>query len=56
MGCDAWVWFACEGFFEDGLPCFYVGAYVVEFGSVDLQMYWRFWWSVEDCVEGDVSS
>ena len=51
---DSGVWFACEGFFEDCLPCFLVGSYVVELFPVYLQVDWRCWWSVEDCVEVDV--
>ena len=50
------MWFAAEGFFEYGLPCFHVGSYVIEFCTVDLHMNGRRWRSVEYGVEGDVSA
>lgn len=52
----AGVGFACECFFEDLLPSFHVGAYVVEGFSVDLDVLRRVGWTVEDGVEGYVSA
>ena len=45
-----------EGFFEDGLPGFYVSSYIIECCAVDLQVAWWGWRSVEDGVEGYVSA
>ena len=47
---------AAELFLEDVLPSFYIGADIVQFRSVDLQMQWRRWWTVQDRVEDDVSA
>lgn len=43
--------FASDGFFEDLLPRFDVGAHVVEGFSVDLDVQWRVGCAVEDGVE-----
>lgn len=46
--------FARYGFFENYLPCFHVGSYVVECATVDLNVQGRVWRAVKDGVEGYV--
>ena len=48
--------FVVEGFFDDGMPCIDVCAYIVEFCAVNAQVDGWFWWSVEDGVEVYVSA
>lgn len=41
-------------FFEDYLPCFHVGSYVVECAAVDLNVQRRVWRTIQNRMEGHI--
>ena len=52
----AWVGLARKSFFEDYLPSFHVGSYIVECAAIDLNVHRRVRWTVKDSVESYISA
>ncbi len=52
----SWVRFIRQDFFKYYLPGTHIGSDIVEGAAVDLNVHWRFRWTVKDCMEGYVSA